>query len=282
MVGDLITYTIYPHKQTGRRMWDLRINIPLPPGTTFLSAKAPSSFVTAFDGREVSFSTLEVVEPEPGPLVVQVSSADVTEPVISTFAWATWRNQGRAVGLTIEPREDFRSGNVMVRLDQTQQVVADPIGDVPLAGYDLTGVALQPGPDALQVDFYTVDNLGPVGEPLEFMLYVDNDCRRETGGARGNLGAEYWLRYKHTLNKAAIYTWDEMDKGWIEPQLVKADGVSQPRTVTVWAPNDLLAEDSALCWLGRARNQSDLFEPGPPDDWTTTGPRLTQKLPEFR
>lgn len=38
VADDVITYTIYPTRIDGRRMWDLKINVAIPEGTTFLSA----------------------------------------------------------------------------------------------------------------------------------------------------------------------------------------------------------------------------------------------------
>lgn len=38
VANDVITYAVYPRNVGGRRMWDLKINVAIPEGTTFLSA----------------------------------------------------------------------------------------------------------------------------------------------------------------------------------------------------------------------------------------------------
>ena len=76
--GDTITYLVYPKDVGQERMWDVKINIPLPRGTAFLSVDAPPSFSAGFDGKEVSFSTLELGrQVEAGPLSFKISTAGV-------------------------------------------------------------------------------------------------------------------------------------------------------------------------------------------------------------
>lgn len=274
--GDILTYMFYPRKLSNRRMWDLRINIPLPEGTTLLSLEASPPFVTDFDGREVSFSTIEVDrQRDTGPLIMKVSTVAIVEPFVTTHAWATWKNVGRSVGRNVLFQEETRSGDIIVQPHASQQVAADLIGDTPFPNYDLTSIALQENDSALQVNFYTVADVGPVGKPLEYIVYIDTDCNTETGGKRGNRGAEYWIRYKHDEGKAYIYNWDETENTWGNRRSIDGSG-SIGKMVTVRVPREYLDIGQQFCWLGRVRNRSIEYTPNPPNEWVGNDPRLTQ------
>ena len=276
IVDEVITYIFYPRKQTNRRMWDLRISVPVPEGTTFLSAEAPPPFVIDFDGREVSFLNIETDRHrDVGPLIVKVFADDITDPFIITHAWATWKNVGRSVGRSVVFQEEARSGDIVVQPHTNQQIAADPIGDTPFAYYDLTSIALQKTGSALQVNFYTSAEIGPVGEPLDYIVYIDTDCNTETGGKRGNRGAEYWIRYNHENGEAYIYNWSEAEDQWVDRRLIESDGPTG-KMVRLSVPNEYLDTDPQFCWLGRVWNRSKAHTPNPPNEWVGNDPRITQ------
>ncbi|HXV98503.1 MAG TPA: hypothetical protein VEC93_08775, partial [Anaerolineae bacterium] len=60
VAGDVITYALYPKATDRLLLWDLRVNVPLPEGISLVGIEAPPSFTASFDGREVSFFTLEL------------------------------------------------------------------------------------------------------------------------------------------------------------------------------------------------------------------------------
>jgi uncharacterized repeat protein (TIGR01451 family) len=271
--GDVITYTFYPVNVGGRRMWDLTVNVPLPEGTTFLSAEAPSSFVSSFNGQAAIFSKLELARNSKiEPLRVQVSSAGVTTPFVVTQAWASWTNVGR----NVPQYEQTKTGNIIVQSDTNQQVFADNIGDAPFPSYDLTSLAFQEDGDALKTTFFTADALGPVGEPVELLLYIDSDCNAATGKPRGNRGAEYWIRYRHQNGQAYLYSWDETQAQWTNRRSIGAYP-TEINLSTVWIPGSLMGNNQQFCWIGVAWNRTEAYHPSPPVDWLgVIDTRLTQ------
>ena len=276
VVGDSLTYTIYPKNVGGRRMWDLKINVPVPEKATFLMAEAPLPFIANFDGREVSFSTVELAEQtELEPLRFQVSTAGVTAPLMVTHAWATWKNVGRSVGRQVVFQEEVRSGDLIVQPGAPQYVVADMMGDTPRSNYDLTSIALQEAGTTLKITFYIAAEPGPAAEPLEYMVYLDRDCRIDTGVSRGGQGVEYWVRYRHALNRADLYTWDEQEGSWSNRTSLESNQPSGNKMVTVYVPYNLLEPAYQFCWVGRSRNRTQDFNSNLPNDWLSD-PRLTQ------
>ncbi len=272
-----ITYLIYPKNVGERRMWDVKINIPLPAGVTLLATNAPPPFTAAFDGREVSFSALELARrADVGPLTVQVSTAGLADTPLVTHAWATWKNVGRRVGQDVEPVETARSGDIAAQPNNPQQVIADPLGDVPISNYDVSSITLSKAETALKVALTTVENLEPAGSPLEFMVYIDSDCRPDTGARRGNRGAEFWVRYRHTAAIAKIYPWDTSNNHWSSEGQIDINSQVNNNTVTVWIPDSLLGDNPQFCWVGRARNRAENLTPGLPNEWVGVEPRLTQ------
>lgn len=269
VVGAEITYTLQPRKLTNRRMWDVRINLPLPPGTSLISTAAPAEFGVEFDGREVSFSIIELERrTDYEPLRVTVSAAGLAGPVV-THAWAKWDNVGRSVGRSLEPQQEVRSGDLVAWSGPGQSITADPIGDVPFFGYDLTSAALSLAGGSLKADLYTADAIEPEAGPFEFMVYLDTDCRTDTGGARGGLGAEYWLRYRTAAERADLYRWKAEDEGWERTTPLDFKAVPGAKSVSIWTPLALLDPTSTqLCWIGRARNLSEAFDSGLTSDWT--------------
>jgi hypothetical protein len=251
---DVITYTFYPINDGKLRMWDLRINVPLPEETSFLAAEAPAPFVANFDGQEASFFIMELERQlEPSPLIFKVSTTENTVQPIVTHAWASWINVGKRVGQSIPAQEAFQTSDVIIEPQATQQVVSDVAGDVPFANYDLTAIALQDDGPALKVTFNTAtdfeasvpaeplvpaessipaepsvptepsepvepsipaDPSEPAGEPLEFYFYIDGDCQLETGRERNGRGVEYRLKYKHENGRASLSFWNEVEQKW--------------------------------------------------------------------
>lgn len=264
--ADVITYALYPTNDGRERMWDLKINVPVPAGTSFLSASAPAPFVANFNGQEVTFSIIELErEAELGPLTVKVSTEGVTTPSVETQAWATWKNGGRRLSQDVLAQEDFRTGNIVVQPHTTQQVVADAAGDVPFLNYDVTTITLQEEGPALKVTFYTVGELGPVGEPLEFIFYIDHDCRIDTGLERRNLGVEHRVRYRHNRGKADIYIWEELENKWRKSP-VEVNNVANENTLVLWLSDTLFENNQRFCWTGEVKNRTEEFSAKPPTE----------------
>lgn len=281
----MITYAIYPTNVTRDRIWDLMVSVPLPEGTTFISAEAPAAFVAGFDGQTVSFSTIELVsQAEVGPLSFKVSTEGVTTPSLVTYASASWKNVGKKVGQSLPAQETTRSGDIIVQPNTLQQVVSDPVGDVPFPNYDLTSLALQEEGGALKVSFHTAGSLGQVAEPLHYILYIDSDCQADTGSPRKEYGLEYRVRYRHEKGQADLYRWEkatgaatgveeagadiETTGSWkrvgtIEDVSAPADG----QIVTVRVPYSLLDLGPQFCWLVEAKSSTRAFTTSPPKEW---------------
>jgi hypothetical protein len=276
VADDVITYAIYPQNVGWLRMWDLRINVSIPEGTTFLSADAPPPFVASFDGREVSFSGVELErQAEVGPFSFKVSTEGVVAPFVVTHVWAGWRNVGRSVGQRIAVQEETRTGDIAVQPHASQWVVADVIGDVPFPNYDLTSIAFQEEGAALKIVFYIVGDLGPVNELLEYNLYIDGDCRTDTGEWRHYRGAEYQVRYRHWKSQADIRFWDEEKGNWRGSQPIEVDSPEGERMITLWVPYDLLQGGRRFCWVGQAKDRTGTFYPNPPAEWVPDGKDLS-------
>jgi len=272
--GDVITYTFYPVNVGGRRMWDLAISVPLPEGTTFLSAEAPPSFASGFDGRSAVFSTLELARNSKiEPLRLQVSAAGVTTPFVVAQAWASWTNVGR----NVPQYEQTKTGDIIVQPHTNQQVFVDNVGDTPFSSYDLTSLAFQEDGSALKTTFFTADALGPIGNPVELLLYIDSDCNAATGKPRGNRGAEYWIRYRHQDGLAYLYSWNETQTQWANRRSIDAYP-TEINLATVWVPGNLIENDQQFCWIAVAWNKTEAYHPSPPVDWLgIIDARLTQR-----
>ena len=267
VADDQITYTIYPKKNTGDRMWDVRISVPVPEGTTFLEAQAPPPFAAGYGNQQVSFSVVELgEESEVGPLSFTVSIRGVTAPSVVTQAWATWKNAGKRVGQTIAPEEVARTGDIVVHPGMAQWVVADVVGDVPFSNYDLASVVLQPEGSALKVIFYAAGDVGPVGEPLQFILYIDNDCQADTGKPENGRGVEYRLRYRHNSGKAILAPWDEGQDDWSDPKELEVSSLVSGNMVAVWLPYESLEDRKRFCWVVEAKNGTKGFDRSPPTE----------------
>lgn len=269
--GDIITYNLYPTNTGGRRMWDLTITLPLPPGATFVSADAPPQFEAGFDGQQAIFKILELERGvKEGPLQVKVSTAGITETLVSTSASAWWTNVGR----NVEPQGATESGTIVVQPGLNQQVAADALGDAPFANYDLTSVAVAQDGSSLKATFFTGEDMGPVGQPLEYFLYLDQDCNVDTGKTRGNRGAEYWVRYRHQNGGGYIYTWNAETETWENRQRIESFTAGGP-AATVWIPQTIVGSTTNFCWLAVSRNLTEEYHPTPPVDWVGSDARLS-------
>lgn len=266
--GDTITYLIYARNANWRRMWDLKINIPIPEGTTFLSAEAPPPFNTGFDGREVSFFASELERYKTvGPLSFTVSTANISTPFLVTHAWAVWKNAGWGVGWLVPAQEDARTGDIVVQVGVQQQAVADRIGDVPFDSYDLTTITLQEDEPGLKIVFFTNGPPGPEDEPLEYVLYIDADCLSGTGFSRHARGFEYLVSYRSQKNRANIVFWDSDKRRWRWDKAVKLPALTGKKAVAVWVPYNLIETGPEFCWAGEAKNQTGKYHPKPPTEF---------------
>jgi hypothetical protein len=269
VVDNVVTYTVYPRKVTRSPIWDAKINFSIPQGATYLSASASPPFeVAGFDGQQVSFTALELTQQgESAPLTIQVSTDGATTSSLVTHAWATWKNVGRRVGRSIPPEETSRSGDIIVQAGVSQRVVADMIGDVPFSDYDVTSLALQEDGNALQITFHTSGDVGAVGKPLQYLLYIDSDCNINTGKQQGNRGAEYRVRYEHDEGKANIYSWNTEGSRWDNREPIEASSPAGTKMVTMQVPFDLLNNSRQFCWIGQARNRTKEFSSNPRSEW---------------
>ena len=130
---DVVTYSIYPRNEGWLRMWDLKINVPIPEGTTFLSAEAPDPFVTDFDGREISFFTLELAQGiDVDPLRFEVSTQGMTDGFAVTRVYGFWKNAGWGVGTYYAAEGQVSTGDLTIHPGVTQMVVTDVPADAPL------------------------------------------------------------------------------------------------------------------------------------------------------
>ena len=270
--GDVVTYYLYPVNIGGRRMWDVTITLPLPEGTSFLSAEAPPPFESGFAGQQVIFSVLELERrARVEPLRVQLSTDGVTAPVLVTRAWAAFTNVGR----NVESQEFAETGDIFVRPGVAQTVIADTVGDTPFPHYDLTSLALQQEADLLRTTFYSAGELEPVGQPLEYFFYIDSDCNADTGKTRGNRGAEHWLRYRHQNGRGYFYDWDEATANWVNRRSL-GEFSSAGNTVDGYLPLSYLDNPGQFCWVTAAWNRTEVYHPRPPIEWVGREPRLTE------
>jgi hypothetical protein len=271
LAEDRLTLELYPRAVDRERMWDLSINLPLPLGTRFISADAPGSFVTGFDGRELSFFTLELErQAEVGPLTIQLALEDVTNPRLLLPVYAAWKN-GAAEPLPGEPTElgkwwhgpaeelPAAPAAEQIHLEWSlaqphvaQRAVFDAAGDVPFAQYDLTGIAFQELGPMVMVSFETTGEVGPAGAPVEFSLFVDADCDDTTGERRAFRGAEYQVRYNHESGRAVFLAWDSAVADWDWSQGVVLDSMLDSRRVLASIPRSLLGEPG--CWMKPTRS----------------------------
>lgn len=270
--GDVVTYKLYPVNIGGRRMWDLSISLPLPPGATFISASAPPGFEAGFDGQNAIFSVLEFARrTEVEPLIVKASIAGTTDELLQTRASAVWNNVGRSA----DQIEGTQTGRIIVQPGMRQTVVSDVLGDTPFTNYDVTSVAFAEDGEYLRTTFFTADPMGPKGTPIEHYLYIDADCNVDTGKPRGPVGAEYWIRYRRQNGRGYLYTWSQDESKWASRDRIPAKSGDALAAVRIAHPL-IPAVNQQFCWLAVARNLTKDYHPGPPMEWIGTDARLRQ------
>ncbi|MBE7472408.1 MAG: hypothetical protein DPW09_16445 [Anaerolineae bacterium] len=269
VTAGIITYNIYPIKTDQLRMWDVKINMPIPEGATFLSAETSASFVADFDGREVSYFTTELDnQTEPEPLILKVSTAGVSRSSVVTHAWASWKNVGRRTGRLIPAQEETRSGDIVAQPDIPQYVLSDRVGDVPFSEYDLTSIAIGTDSTGLKIMLYTAGDFGPVGKILVYSLYIDQDCRPDTGQERDGLGRDYLIRYRHDTGRANFNAWDMTQQSWTWLQPLQFSRSADEKQLIILIPNNLLANSHQFCWQATATYTDPTFTVNPPADVT--------------
>jgi hypothetical protein len=120
----------------------------------------------------------------------------------------------------------------------------------------------------LKATFYTAGDIGPAGEPLEYLLYIDSDCQQDTGVDRYfGLGSEYRLRYRHERGTARLYVWNPGAATWLEAEAPELNSQVTGNAVSIWIPNELVQDSGVpFCWVGQANNRTKDFTPSPPRD----------------
>ncbi|MCB0155174.1 MAG: PD40 domain-containing protein, partial [Anaerolineae bacterium] len=290
--GNTITYFIYPFNLQANRMWDLKINVPIPTGTTFLSSEATAPFVSSFDGQEVTFTTIEFPQrTRIDPLRFSVTLNEATPYPITTKAWANWKISSRRANVTEASEEQTFTGDIVIYSPSQNKIVTDQIGDVPFANYDLANISLQNNADELTIVLQTVAPMCPADEPLELMIFIDSDCRVDTGFNRdpqaetdtrylGNLarvvgafnssrnrGSEYDIRYRLQDNRATLRSWNSETQEWSSRQNLDIVAPEGGQTVAISIPYNLIDGPRDFCWSVRSRNRTEEFVPSPPADW---------------
>jgi hypothetical protein len=250
VLDGITTFSIHP-TGLGGRAFDVVVNLPLPAGTTLVSTEAPPLFTSSFDGREVSFKALELPEQIPTTLQVKVASEDTAPPLLVTHAWASWRNQGFAVGRRIPPKADVRTGDIIVNPHKDGWLTADAVGDVPFGSYDVTTLAAERAdPNSLDVIFYTRDEIGPVGQPLFFVAYLGADC---------SAGKQFRVAYSHLNGRAVLQQWHAVGGAWEAGTPVPVVDAGS-RAIAVHLPVPLSPERvTEFCAVGRVINTARTF-----------------------
>jgi len=259
---DTVTYTLYPQNYSSYlRIWDLRINVPIPEGTTLLSMDTPAQYGVTTDGKEVYFKAAEMPKDiEIEPLRFTISTKDIPDDeTISTRAWVVWKNSGWGVGWRQEVEQSYVTGDISVKPRKEQRATADLVGDVPLANYDVTNLILEDEGTNLKVTFETRDVLQP-DDPAVFLIFLDIDCRTDTGEWRNNLGVEYRAQYQNFYKQAILTAWNFEEKRWQKfRDSTPIEYEVKPKQVTIQIPYNLLGVDKKFCWININRNDTDQY-----------------------
>ena len=269
--GNTITYSIYPRNVGWLRMWDLAVNVPLPEGTKYVSAQAPGEFTAGFDGREVHFTAIELPQGlNMEPLRMTVSTDGITDGMIVTRAWASWKNEGWGVGTDYSADEALATGWIVVQPGVPQLVVVDLIDDVPFEYYDLTSISFQPDGDSLKVNLFTVGDFADQSDPVEFVLYIDSDCQPDTGRAvAAGVGAEYAAGFVSSDRSSYLNEWDATTAEWVTRNdvFIPAAVGESGNALSLWLPLALIRRDGRLCWSAEAISwNSGNYTPYPQPD----------------
>jgi hypothetical protein len=266
--GDTVTYSVYPKNVGWMRMWDLVIDVQLPPGATLLASQASPGFAAAALPDQVYFKALEMAQGvDVEPLRVQVSLQGVADPHPSARVTAQWKNEGWGVGTTYPAMGQVATDYFVVDPGVSQLVVADVIGDVPLAHNDLSSVAFVPQGGAVKVVLTTVGDAVQEADPTGYYVILDVDCNPATGKPIGDgFGADYWLGADSVSDWSDLQEWDAEAGQWKPMTGGESHKPSTGHGIEVWIPVDVLPTESPVCWLAGVESWNkrnyDVYPPG--------------------
>jgi hypothetical protein len=283
--ADTVTYSIRPMNVGWLRMWDLKIDVPLPENATLTGYEAPLGFVPASDGQTVSFSTVELPQAAwVNPLRLKISAEALDQPVAATQASATWKNVGWGVPDQIPAEDRLDSGYLVLYPHANQLVVAGMVGNVPFEHYDLTSVAFLPQQADLLVVFYTIGDVPGSGDTVEFDLLIDGDCRAETGApVAENRGADFRAVYDSQYRDAGVELWDAKSAAWKRVASIQGDSPTGAHTTSIWIPYRLLPSQTGMCWVAQANTWNrGGYKPYPPADEILSEEETRLPLPQWQ
>ncbi len=267
--GDTITYSLCPKNVGWLRMWDLVIDVQLPPGTTLLASQTSPAFTAEVQPGQVSFTTLELPQGvDVEPLRVVVSTQGASDPWLSARVLTRWKNEGWGVGTTYPATGQMEIGDLTVEPGMSELVVSDVLGDVPLAHTDLTDVSFVPEGGAVKVVLSTVDDAVQEGDPTDYYVIIDADCSPATGKPIGDaFGGDFWVGAESVSDESFFRAWDTQANDWRLVARGTSHKPSTGNTIEVWIPADALPADSPLCWLAGAESWNERnYDSYPPGD----------------
>ena len=282
--GDTVTYSFRPMNTGWLRMWDLIIYVPVPQDAAVTGYDVPLGFMAGSDGHTVSFSTLELPEGAwVNPSRFKITTQALAQPVVATQPWATWKNEGWGVPSRYPAQDSLKSGYLVVVPHADQLVVGGMVGNVPFDYYDLTSVAFLPQQSNLLVVFYTMGDVTTSGDTVEFGLYVDSDCRADTGSpVADNTGADFRAVYHNQYRDAGVELWDADAQDWNRIASIQGSSQTGANTVSMWIPYRLLPGQARMCWatLADSWNRKG-YKPWPPSDQIESEEETRLPLPQW-
>jgi hypothetical protein len=127
-------------------------------------------------------------------------------------------------------------------------------------------LALSQTESQLEIVFNTADDVEAVSDPVEYILYVDQDCRADTGSADGDLGVDLRVRYRHSTQKTYLHRYDDVNESWAAVETAEASNRVRGNQVTLVVPNQVLDQSQPFCWVAQAKNRADGFASSLPAD----------------
>lgn len=279
--ADAITYSVHTRNVGWMRMWDLTVDVQLPPGVARVRTEAPSTFAAGAVGAVATFKTIELggaVDMEPLRIVAAVDAAAGT--ALPAHVAARWRNEGWDVGVTYPAEGQAALSDLTVQSGLTQLVVADVAGDVPLPHNDLTGIAFVPEVDALKVVFSTVGDSVQEQDPVEFALYLDVDCNPATGEPTADgIGSDLRASAEPIYRGANLETWDAQASDWTPQRTITGHKPATSGQVMLWLPRAALPDAGRLCWAAQAESwNARRYDRYPPSDAIVSHPDMLLDL----
>jgi hypothetical protein len=268
--GSVVTYELYPKAVGEERMWDLNINVSLPPGVEILTANAPPPFNTTFSGKDIEFSLLELERHnETEPLTIRIDTSNMITPVISAQVWASWTNAVHPVAEIVAPTHEQIMIDISLPIsDWAQQDVFDTIGDVPFDYYDLRSIVFKEDASRLLVTFNTSGSVDQApGRFLEYTLFIDTDCDSSTGQPVKHRGADYRVYYDHQKSTAAFVPWDTVASDWNWDRWTGLDSFAAQEQLIMGVPFTLMELGDHFCWIARSMDRTETFNQPLPVDW---------------